>query len=150
MTVRGKSVLGVSTLLAVLALAGCQADTAIATVNAPKGGQPDGGDASETGGPETSQPDTSPPDTSSPDSPPPACPPGPMAPLGVACSSPGQLCPYGYNPIECGGRTVVCKDGRWAEESHRDPQAACFDAGARPDASGDADATTEDAADSGG
>lgn len=55
------------------------------------------------------------------------CPEGPEAPLGVACETEGWGCAYGYDPIECGGRTVICRDGRFVEESHTDPQPGCFD-----------------------
>ncbi|HET6284522.1 MAG TPA: hypothetical protein VFH73_26435 [Polyangia bacterium] len=119
MTSTGKLTVGISTLIAVLTLGGCDADTAIATVDGPNRGKADGG--TEVGQPDTMTP---------------ACPAGPMAPLGVACSLPGQVCEYGYNPPECGGRTVFCKNGSWAEQSHRDPQASCLDAGTHPDADG--------------
>lgn len=55
------------------------------------------------------------------------CPAGPEAPLGVACETTGLRCAYGYDPIECGGRTVICQDGSFVEESHTDPQPGCFD-----------------------
>ncbi len=58
------------------------------------------------------------------------CPAGPEAPLGTDCTSNGLECKYGYEPIECGGRTVVCTDGKWVEKEHTDPQPACFDSGA--------------------
>lgn len=122
-------VFAIAALGAALALDGCSNDTALST------GKPDGGGgpetaAPETSAPETSAPDKSAPDTSTPETTPPACPAGPAAPLGEACSSAGQLCAYGYNPPECGGRTVVCTSGKWSEESHRDPAASCFDGGA--------------------
>jgi hypothetical protein len=58
-----------------------------------------------------------------------ACPPGPVAPLGVVCSTPNQTCAYGYDPIVCGGRTVICQGGTWEEQSHSDPQPGCHDGG---------------------
>jgi hypothetical protein len=60
----------------------------------------------------------------------PSCPEGPTAPLGEACTSPGLTCRYGYTRPECGGRTVICRDAKWAEVDHTEPQPACFDAGA--------------------
>lgn len=56
------------------------------------------------------------------------CPTGPSAPLGLECSDESQQCAYGYDPPECGGRTVVCDGGVWNELTHTDPQASCFDA----------------------
>lgn len=55
----------------------------------------------------------------------PPCPEGPQAPLGAACSSEGQRCDYGYEPIECGGRRVECSSGTWIEVEHTDPQPSC-------------------------
>lgn len=57
------------------------------------------------------------------------CPAGPEAPLGTDCTSSGLECKYGYDPIECGGRTVVCTAGKWTEKEHTDPQPSCFDSG---------------------
>jgi hypothetical protein len=56
-----------------------------------------------------------------------SCPPGPTAPLGLACQSNagGTICRYGYDPPECGGRSVVCAAGTWQEESHSDPRPPC-------------------------
>lgn len=56
------------------------------------------------------------------------CPAAPEAPLGVACEDPGLRCAYGYDPPECGGRTVECEGGVFVEFEHTDPQASCFDA----------------------
>lgn len=55
----------------------------------------------------------------------PSCPAGPQAPLGDACTTGGLTCRYGYQPIECGGRTVICRDGTWQELEHSDPQPTC-------------------------
>ena len=60
------------------------------------------------------------------------CPTGPTAPLGGSCDTPGLVCTYGYQSRECGGRTVKCTRGAWAEVEHTDPAPAC-QAGA-PDA----------------
>lgn len=62
------------------------------------------------------------------------CPSGPQAPSpGTPCSSSSDLyCRYGYEPLECGGRTVICTAGRWAELEHTDPQASCFRDGGPP------------------
>ncbi len=61
------------------------------------------------------------------------CPAGPEAPLDLPCEQEGLQCAYGYDPPECGGRTVICQGGVWIEESHSDPQPACLDAGQAPD-----------------
>ncbi len=58
------------------------------------------------------------------------CPAGPEAPLGAACAAEQQQCAYGYDPLECGGRTVICEGGVFVELEHTDPAASCFDAGA--------------------
>jgi hypothetical protein len=58
----------------------------------------------------------------------PACPEGPESPLGEACDSAtflDQQCRYGYDPIECGGRTVQCEADVWVEVEHTDPQESC-------------------------
>lgn len=55
-----------------------------------------------------------------------ACPTGPEAPLGTACTTPGLECEYGYDPVECGGRTVACSSGTWVEVAHSDPQPTCM------------------------
>ena len=88
------------------------------------------------------------------DSTPGTCPAGPTSPLGSACSDTGQVCAYGYEPIECGGITVVCEGGTWTEREHTDPMASCFDSGAGDagtDATADAasDATADAAGDAG-
>lgn len=71
-----------------------------------------------------------------------ACPSGPSAPLDLACSQPELTCRYGYEPLACGGRTVICRGGRFQELEHTDPSAACFDAALPPrDASLDPDAS---------
>lgn len=54
------------------------------------------------------------------------CPAGPQAPLGALCTTPDQTCAYGYDPIECGGRTVICADGVFVELEHTDPMPECF------------------------
>ena len=61
------------------------------------------------------------------------CPAGPQSPLDLPCEQEGLQCAYGYDPPECGGRTVICQGGVWIEESHSDPQPSCFDAGMAPD-----------------
>jgi hypothetical protein len=61
------------------------------------------------------------------------CPAGPEAPLDLPCEQEGLQCAYGYEPPECGGRTVICQGGVWIEESQSDPQPACLDAGQAPD-----------------
>ena len=61
------------------------------------------------------------------------CPAGPQAPLDLPCDQEGLQCAYGYDPPECGGRTVICQGGVWIEESHSDPQPSCLDAGMAPD-----------------
>jgi hypothetical protein len=61
------------------------------------------------------------------------CPAGPQAPLDLPCDQEGLQCAYGYDPPECGGRTVICEGGVWIEESHSDPQPSCLDAGMAPD-----------------
>lgn len=53
------------------------------------------------------------------------CPAGPMSPLGSRCGAEGSSCAYGYDPPECGGRTVVCRAGSWQELSHSDPRGNC-------------------------
>lgn len=58
----------------------------------------------------------------------PVCPEGPESPLGAACDSATFLdtqCRYGYDPIECGGRTVKCEANVWVEVEHTDPQESC-------------------------
>lgn len=75
-----------------------------------------------------------------PDPQPTPCPEGPEAPLGLACDEPGLRCAYGYDPPECGGRTVECVDGTFVEFEHTDPQPGCFE---------DAGSDASDATDSG-
>jgi hypothetical protein len=53
------------------------------------------------------------------------CPPGPQAPLGTSCTKPGLECRYGYEPIACGGRTVICDEGSFRELEHTDPAPGC-------------------------
>jgi hypothetical protein len=72
-----------------------------------------------------------------------ACPRGPQAPLGFGCDEEELTCRYGYDPPACGGRTVVCRERRWQELEHTDPQLSCFDGGSRPDGSLDASATID-------
>lgn len=74
------------------------------------------------------------------------CPTGPQAPLGFGCSDEGRTCRYGYDPPACGGRTVICRERRWEELEHTDPQLSCFDGGVRGDASLDASGPSLDAA----
>ena len=79
------------------------------------------------------------------------CPAGPQAPLDTACDDDGLICRYGYNPPACGVRTVVCRDGKWAEHEHTDPSSSCMDSSVPdggtdahvPDASTKSDATTQ-------
>lgn len=78
------------------------------------------------------------------------CPAGPQAPLNTPCDNDGLTCRYGYNIPGCGGRTVVCRNGTWAEVEHTDPSASCgIDGsvldGSVPDAG--TDARTSDASD---
>ncbi len=118
MTPREKLIvtMAASTLFAALVLGGCQADTLIARVDGGSGGQSASGTGGSvgTGGTGGSNPGT--------------CPAGPS--LGAACTTPDLRCAYGYNPPACGGRTVICKNGSFIEESHSDPQTSCFDGGA--------------------
>lgn len=53
------------------------------------------------------------------------CPPGPQAPLGARCAKQDQQCRYGYDPIECGGRTLICVEGIFEELEHTDPAPTC-------------------------
>jgi hypothetical protein len=48
-----------------------------------------------------------------------------MAPLGASCAAEAATCAYGYDPPECGGRTVVCRASSWQELSHSDPRSDC-------------------------
>lgn len=52
------------------------------------------------------------------------CPQAPQQP-GQACQVPQVTCRYGYEPLECGGRTVRCEGASWVEVEHSDPQASC-------------------------
>jgi hypothetical protein len=57
-----------------------------------------------------------------------SCPPTPQQP-GQACTAAGVTCRYGYQPLECGGRTVRCEGSSWVEVEHTDPQGSCQDGG---------------------
>ncbi|NOY94238.1 MAG: hypothetical protein GXP55_23925 [Deltaproteobacteria bacterium] len=83
------------------------------------------------------------------DSAPGTCPTGPASPLGDACTNAGLICAYGYDPPECGGIDVVCEGGVWAERSHTDPMASCFDSGVDAGSDASADAATDASSDAG-
>jgi hypothetical protein len=52
------------------------------------------------------------------------CPQSPQQP-GQPCTAVGLTCRYGYQPLECGGRTVRCEGTTWVEVEHSDPQTVC-------------------------
>lgn len=73
-----------------------------------------------------------------------ACPPKDGAPpLDDVCSSEGQICGFGYEPIECGGIDLQCADGVWVEFAHTDPMTACFADVSDADATDSEDADTD-------
>jgi len=47
-------------------------------------------------------------------------------PEGTGCPTSGVVCGYGYDPIECGGVTVICEAGTWVEREHTDPSPECM------------------------
>lgn len=57
-----------------------------------------------------------------------SCPQTPQQP-GQACLVPQVTCRYGYDPLECGGRTVRCEGTSWVEVEHTDPKGSCQDGG---------------------
>jgi len=64
-----------------------------------------------------------------------ACPEGPSAPLDAPCTTEDLVCAYGYEPLECGGRTLICQSGIFIELRHTDPAPSCFADGGAPDGS---------------